>query len=71
MDIVSIVMIIYLVIGLCLTIYWWNKYFSKEYAKAKTSEEGVEEGMAVNHLLTMMFLWPLFLACNLYYKKHF
>ena len=58
-------MIIYFSIGLVLSCYWWNKSYDKQYEESKTSGEGVEEGMAVNHLLFMTLFWPLFLVSNL------
>lgn len=60
-------LLIYLLIGLVLSCYWWNKTYKKAYEEAKASN-GVEEGMAVNHLLLMMIFWPIVLVCNLYLK---
>jgi hypothetical protein len=48
------IMLTYLIIGIALSCYWWNKTYRKDYEKSKASEEGVEEGMAVNHLLFMV-----------------
>ena len=63
------IMLTYLIIGIALSCYWWNKTYRKDYEKSKASEEGVEEGMAVNHLLFMVIFWPIILACNLYLYK--
>ena len=62
-------MMIYLVIGLVLSFYWWDKTYKKDYNKAKASDKGVEEGMAVNELLIMMFFWPMILTLNLFFNK--
>lgn len=56
---VMIGLIIYLGIGIILTLYWWNKGYKKSYEEAKASEEGVEKGMVTIVLLLSLFLWPV------------
>jgi cbb3-type cytochrome oxidase subunit 3 len=57
----TIILIIYLLIGICLTMYWWNKSYKKSYDEAKKSEEGVEEGMASMLLMFLFIFWPFVL----------
>lgn len=57
----TIILIIYLLIGICLTMYWWNKSYKKSYDEAKASGEGVEKGMVNILLTTLMVFWPIVL----------
>ena len=42
---------IYIIVGLFLSIFWWNKKYKRDYDYAKAKEDGVEDGMAVLFLL--------------------
>ena len=59
-------LIIYLGIGIILTLYWWNKHYKESYEKAKASEEGVEKGMAQMLLMVLLFLWPVVIAYKIW-----
>ena len=50
---------IYIIVGLFLSIFWWNKKYKRDYDYAKAKEDGVEDGMAVLFLLILMTFWPL------------
>lgn len=60
--------ILYLVIGLFVANKYWQSRFKKEYEAAKTSEEGVEEGMVGVVLLCLTAFWPLILIVKLIKK---
>jgi len=62
--------ILYLLIGVCLSCYWWDKTYKKAYNEAKESKEGAEEGMASILLILMTIFWPILLVRNLYKYKH-
>lgn len=42
-----VIMTAYMVIGLLLTLYWWDKQYEAAYIKAKESDEGADEPMSV------------------------
>ena len=54
--------LIYLLVGVVLSCYWWNKTNKKENES--------EDGMAVIYLTFKSIFWPIFLVSNLYYHKH-
>ena len=60
--------ILYLIIGLIVADNYWLSRFKKEYEAAKTSEEGVEEGMVGLVLLCITAFWPLILIVKLIKK---
>lgn len=58
-SVVTVILMIYFIIGAIVATWLWNKSYKKSYDEAKKSEEGVEEGMA-SMLLTFLFIfWPL------------
>ncbi len=68
METTIIFTLIYLLIGICLTMYWWNKSYKKSYDEAKASGEGVEKGMVNILLTTLMIFWPFVLIYKLLNK---
>ena len=65
MDILSIIFISYFVIGLILSVYWWNKEYKSNYEYDKENEEVyVEEPMVMIFLAFMVLFWPFVLLKN-------
>ena len=64
----EILFLIYIVIGILLAIYWWEKEQKKLYEQAKKSKDGVEKGGAEIYLLGVGILWPIKLIKNLIKK---
>ena len=62
-------LIIYLVIGFILTVYWWKNSYKKSYEVAKASDEGTERGMLEMVLLVSLFLWPIVASYKFINKK--
>lgn len=61
--------IVYFVLGLILTLYWYERDYSKKY-KELEQKEGVEKGMANIFLLFLWVFWPINMIKNLIkYKK--
>ena len=58
----TVIMIAYMVIGLLLTLYWWDKQYEAAYIKAKESEEGADEPMSVLFLAFLAIFWPIVLV---------
>ena len=63
----GLIYIIYIVIGICLMFYWWNKDYSFEYKCAKQSGE-LQESMVSLLLLFCIFFWPIMLIFKLIKK---
>lgn len=61
--------LIYLVIGILLSIVWFKKEFESEYKELEKSGEGVEKGMAELIMMFMAITWPIKLVYNLIKKK--
>ena len=57
--------IIYLIIGICLSHYWWNKEYKKEYDYVKSVGEA-EDGYAILYLLVVTLLWPIKLFIRIF-----
>jgi hypothetical protein len=57
--------IVYFVVGILLTFYWWDKHYEKIYNEAKESEEGVDESMSVIFLTILTVFWPIVLIRKL------
>lgn len=57
-DTYSLITIIYIVIGIILMLYWWNKDYALEYALAKAKGE-VQDSAACLLMLGMITFWPL------------
>lgn len=61
--------IIYLVIGLVLAFYWFNKDYEKEYDELVKSDIP-DRGVTNLFLLCMWVFWPIYLMKNLIkYKR--
>ena len=61
--------IVYFVLGLILTLYWYERDYGKKY-KELEQKEGVEKGMANIFLLFLWAFWPINMIKNLIkYKK--
>jgi C4-dicarboxylate transporter len=67
-SVISVIVMIYFIIGAMVATWLWKKYYSKKYEEAKASEEGVEEGMARMLLLFLMILWPFAIVYKLLNK---
>jgi hypothetical protein len=61
--------LIYLIIGILLSIIWFKKEYEPEYKELKNSGEGVEKGMAELIMMFMAITWPIKLVYNLIKKK--
>ena len=57
-DTYSLITIIYIVIGIILMLYWWNKDYALDYALAKAKGE-VQDSAACLLMLGMITFWPL------------
>ncbi len=57
-SVISVVIMIYFIIGAIVATWMWKKYYFKKYEEAKASEEGVEEGMVSVLLLVLIIIWP-------------
>ena len=55
----TFIIITYIVVGVLLALYWWNKHYKRDYDYAKARDEGVEDGMAVIFLMILALFWPL------------
>lgn len=58
----TVIMTAYMVIGLLLTLYWWEKQYEAAYIKAKESDEGADEPMSVLFLTFLAIFWPIVLV---------
>ena len=61
--------LIYLTIGILLSIIWFKKEYEPEYKELEKSGEGVEKGMAELIMMFMAITWPIKLVYNLIKKK--
>ena len=61
--------LIYLTIGILLSIVWFKKEYEPEYKELKKSGEDVEKGMAELIMMFMAITWPIKLVYNLIKKK--
>ena len=68
MDISSILVIVYFVIGFCLSIHWFNKDYKESYDSA-VADGNVEKGMSSIMMLGLMLFWPIELIMNCFKKK--
>lgn len=68
MGIQTILVAIYIAIGIILMLYWDNKEYANSYKKTK-SEGEVEKGMISILFLFLVFFWPIKLIINLIRKK--
>ena len=57
-SVVTVILMIYFIIGAIVAVWLWNKNYKKSYDEAKKSEEGVEEGMASMLLMFLFIFWP-------------
>jgi len=56
--------IIYFIIGIFVSIYFWKKDYEEEYNQLKENDE-CEEPMAIILLLFIVVLWPIKLIIEL------
>lgn len=61
--------LIYLTIGILLSIVWFKKEYEPEYKELEKSGEDVEKGMAELIMMFMAITWPIKLVYNLIKKK--
>lgn len=61
--------LIYLTIGILLSLVWFKKEYEPEYKELKKSGEGVEKGMTELIMMFMVITWPIKLVYNLIKKK--
>ena len=50
--------LIYIIIGICVTIYDWKKFRKYDYDAAKISEE-TEDSTVIIYWITLMLCWPI------------
>lgn len=50
--------LIYIIIGICVTIYDWEKFRKYDYEAAKGSEE-TEDSMVIIYWITLTLCWPI------------
>ena len=63
MDIIEIAVLVYFVVGLILSLVWWEQEYKVEYEYEKEYGE-VESGMAILHMTWLMIFWPIKLLKN-------
>ena len=61
--------LIYLTIGILLSLVWFKKEYEPEYKELEKSGEGVEKGMAELIMMFMAITWPIKLVYNLIKNK--
>ena len=61
--------LIYLTIGILLSLVWFKKEYEPEYKELEKSGEGVEKGMAELIMMFMAITGPVKLVYNLIKKK--
>ena len=64
----GIFVIVYIVIGFALTLYWFNKDYKASHEEAVATKME-EKGMTSIFLLMLIVLWPIKLIYNLKKKK--
>lgn len=67
-SVVTVILMIYFIIGAIVATWLWNKSYKKSYDEAKASGEGVEKGMVNILLTTLMIFWPFVLIYKLLKK---
>ena len=50
--------LIYIIIGICVTIYDWEKFRKYDYEAAKRSEE-TEDSMVIIYWIMLTLCWPI------------
>lgn len=58
--------VIYIVIGVVLAFYWFDKEYKEEYNKVKEEEGAVEDSIVCLLLLFFMVFWPIKLLYNFF-----
>jgi hypothetical protein len=61
--------IIYLFIGIVLTIYWWNSLYKKDYKELIAKGE-CEEPMVILFWLFTTYIWPVVLCVRIIKYYH-
>ena len=64
----EILVCVYLVVGLVLSFYWFNRDHLRDYEEAEKTDM-VEKGAAVLLLLILWVLWPIVLIKNIIKNK--
>ena len=57
-DLYTLLMFTYMLIGILLMLYWWNTDYAFDYETAKIRGE-VQDGAACLLMLGMIVFWPL------------
>ena len=60
---------LYSLVGLALAMYWFTKYYERDYKKSIEDEEPKEKGMVSFILLVMTILWPIIVIKNIILHK--
>lgn len=64
MDIGCIIMAIYLIVGIILCLYWFDRDYSKQYDEL-VKNDIPDKGMASMFLLMLWVFWPINLIKNI------
>ena len=68
MDICGILVVVYFIVGIILTLYWFKTDYAESYKSSV--EDGTEEkGMTCIFLLLLIIFWPIKLVRNLNKKR--
>lgn len=67
MDISTIICCIYILIGIIVLIYDYQKYQKKSYELAKKNNMA-DDSMMCMYMMTVILLWPIKIA--LYFRKN-
>ena len=65
----DIIILIYLVIGLVLSVTWWMKYYEKKYNELQ-EKIVIEHGMISLFMLCMLMFWPCFIIAFIFKEKY-
>ena len=60
--------IVYFIIGMILTIYWWNSLYKKDYKELIAKRE-CEEPMVILFWLFTTYIWPVVLCVRFIAKR--
>ena len=60
--------VVYFIIGIILSIYWWNKEYEEDYEKLKKMNEVDESGTMI-FLMFLTVFWPIKFIKNLINKR--
>lgn len=60
--------IVYIIIGIILTIYWWFTEYKKNYEECHASGE-CEESMVIMLWIFTIFLWPVIIGAKISKKN--